>query len=267
VPNLLESDPESKTAKLGAGAIRAVIRVAFGWHVIDDGRKTLVLDPDGKIQISLSVMQKDGRSIDQMLDDIQAEASESYADPEFLRLQDDGIWGLAVRNIVVDHEPVEQLHMLTAWANDSAMLRARVTADPESMRFAANYADLILKSADYGNQDDVEDTVPASSGLSDEPEWMQRAQQLECEDRLEAMEKLIRDAIPSLHSAIATAEVYRRRWLRLLHSDPVQAREARKQAAKLAFAYASYATSGGEGVALSRERDEFLRLLGPEPLE
>lgn len=65
-----------------------MIGVALGWHVIDDGKRTMVLDPGF-------------RSVS---------------------------------------------------ASDTGALRARVTADPERMRFAANYADLILKSADYGDQ-------------------------------------------------------------------------------------------------------------------
>jgi hypothetical protein len=266
VPNLLEKDEEAKTAKLGVGAIQALIRVAFGWHVIDDGRRTMILDPDGKIQINLGLIQKDGRSIDQILDEIQAQAVQDYANPEFLRAQDGGIWGLAIRGIVVNNEPVEQVHMLTPWASDSAMLRARVTADPPSMRFAANYADLILKSVDYGNRDEA----PAGGhedSSSDGPEWMQRAQRLEREDRLEEAEQLMRDSIPTLHFAIAIAELYRTRWIRLQKTDPAKAGEARKQAAKWAYAYASFATSGGEGEALSQERDEFLRQLGPEPPE
>jgi len=154
VPNVLEVDSAAKSARVGAGAIRALIGVAFGWHVIDDGRRTVVLDPDGKIQINLSVIPLEGRTIDQLLDSFQAEALESYADPEFLRVEHDGIWALAVRRIAVNGEPIEQLHMLTRWADDRdlirAVLRARVTADPASMRFAADYADVILKSADYG---------------------------------------------------------------------------------------------------------------------
>lgn len=156
VPNVLQTDPEARTAKIGAGAIRAIIQVAFGWHVIDDGRRTMVLDPDGKIQINLSVIAKEGRSIQQILDEIQAEAAQSYANPEFLRLEDGGIWGLAIRRIEVNGDPVEQVHMLTPWSEDSAILRARVTADPQSMRFAANYADLILKSADYGIREEAD---------------------------------------------------------------------------------------------------------------
>lgn len=276
VPNLLETNQEAKSVKLGAGAIAAIIQVAFGWHVIDDGRRTIVLDPDGKIQINLGVIRKDGRNIDQILDEIQEEAAQSYPAPQFLRLQDSGIWALSIRNIAVNGEPIEQVHMLTPWANDSAMLRARVTADPPSMRYAADYADLILKSADYGKPDDaghVPRNTPAppagkpQDSVSDGPEWWRRAQQLEREDRLEEAEQLIRDAIPSLHSGIATAALYRQRWIRLLESDPVKAGAARKQAADWAYTYASWATSGGEGAALSLERDDFLRSLGPEPLE
>lgn len=139
------------------------------------------------------------------------------------------------------------------------------------MRFAVDYADLILRSVDYGNPDapEQESSAPASErkdSFDDEPEWMQRARHLEREDRLEEAEQLIRDKIPTLHSAITIAELYRGRWLRLRESDSAMAVEARQQAANWAHTYASWATSGGEGTALSRERDDFLSLLGPEPL-
>ncbi len=149
VPNVLELDAEAKTARLGAGAIQALIRVAFGWFVIDDGRRTMVLDPDEKIQINLSVIPKDGRTIDQILDAIQSEAEQSYPEPEFIRFANDGISALAVRNIAVNDEAIEQIHMMVDWADDSAMLRARVTSDPPSMRFAVDYADRILKSISF----------------------------------------------------------------------------------------------------------------------
>lgn len=190
------------------------------------------------------------------------------ANPELRRFEDQGIWALWVRNILVNNEPIEQVHLLTPWAKDSAMLRARVTADPESMRFAVNYACHILKSAEFGHQDDECDApAPAIAAPADGPPWWPRAEELEREDRLDEAERLLRDKIPNLHCAIAIAEVYRKRWIRLHRSDPAKASEARKQAADWARTYASWATSGGEGAALSLERDEFLKQLGPEPLE
>jgi len=274
VPNRLEMDDEAKSAKLGAAAIAATMRVAYGWHVIDDGKRTMVLDPGGKIQINLSVLSKEGRTIDQIRDDIQEEAERSYPELEFMRLEDGGIWGLAIRNIQVDGEAVEQVHMLTKWRSDTAMLRARVTSDPEQMRFAVDYAGLILGSVYYGEGD--EDEAPAASAgeekeeeppFSEGPEWYKNAERLERADRLKEAEKLIKDSVPSLHFAICTAGLYRNRWMRLAKRDPEKASAARKEAADWARTYASFATSGGEGAALSLERDEFIRSLGPEPLK
>lgn len=273
-PNLLESDLEARTARIGAGAMQSVIRVALGWHVIDDGRRTLLLDPAGKIQIHLHVIATEGRSADQILDSIEVEAMQSYPNPECRRFEDQGIWALMVRNILVNNEPVEQVHLLTRWMKDSAMLRARVTSDPESTRFAVNYACHILKSAEYGDPGD-EDAEPEKASreqesepqLADGPEWWKQAQRLERQDRLEEAEVLLRDRIPSLHCAIQIAELYRLRWMRLRASDAEKAGESRRRAANWARTYASWATSGGEGAALSLERDEFLSQLGPEPFE
>lgn len=259
-PRLLDFDREQKWALIGAGAIGATMRVAFGWHVIDDGRRTLVLDPDGKIQIHFDVLQKQGRSVDGMLDDIQEEMVRSYEAPEFLRMEFEGIFGLAGRNLVVDGEAVEQVHMLTRWAKDSAMLRARVTADPASMRFAADYADVILKSVGFGEVENSE-VAEERPENPEEKEWVRRARALEMADRLEEFEQVVREAVPSIHCAIATAHFYRDRWVRLKDIDPAKAEEARQKASDWAYTYASWATSGGEGTALSYERDQFLKTL------
>ncbi len=251
-PRLLDFDREKKSVLIGAGAIGATMRVAFGWHVIDDGRRTLVLDPDGKIQIHFDVLAKEGRSVEGILDDLQAEMERSYEAPEFLRLEFEGIFALAGRNLVVDGERIEQVHMLTRWAKDSAVLRARVTADPESMRFAGDYADLILKSVEF---------AATEKEAGDEKEWVRRARALEKADRLEEFEEVVREAVPSLHCAIAIAGFYRERWIRLQEVDGVKAEEARGRARDWAHTYASWATSGGEGAALSYERDQFLKTL------
>ncbi len=266
VPNMLASDLQAKTAKLGAGAIQAVIQVALGWHVNDDGRRTLLLDPEGNIQISLHILTKEGRSVDQILDDVQAEAEQSHPNPEFVRFEAGGMSALGVRNIVVNDEPIDQVHLLAPWSHDSAVLRARVTADPASTGFALDYAALILRSVEYGGPQQKE--KPASlEPDEDGPVWWQLARKAEREDRLEEAEKLIRDGIQAIYCAIQIAEMYRLRWIRLRASDPAKAAAARQQAANWAHTYASWATSGGEGAALSLERDEFLRQLGPEPLE
>jgi hypothetical protein len=103
--------------------------------------------------------------------------------------------------------------------------------------------------------------------MIEQPAWREQAEALEREDRLEEMEQVIGDADASIGCGIVTAEMYRLRWMRLRKSDPEKAREARRRAAEWAYRYASWATSGGEGMALSAQRDQFLQLLGPDPLE
>jgi len=68
--------------------------------------------------------------------------------------------------------------------------------------------------------------------------------------------------VDHIGAAIQVAELYRHRMLRLLREgDSAGAEAARDQAARWAHHYAACATSGGEGAALSRERDAFLARL------
>ncbi len=98
--------------------------------------------------------------------------------------------------------------------------------------------------------------------MSDEPEWWRRAQVLEGEDRLEEAERLINDAVPHIGSAASVAELYARRMARLRDAgDEAGALEAFRQADHWIGWYASMATSGGEGAALSLRRERFRRAL------
>lgn len=85
-PRLLALHPEDRKATLGAGALAARIDVPFGWHVIDDGKRTLLLDPSGAVQIHLHLLPREGRDDDGILDHLEADTRASYPEPEFLRL-------------------------------------------------------------------------------------------------------------------------------------------------------------------------------------
>jgi hypothetical protein len=92
----------------------------------------------------------------------------------------------------------------------------------------------------------------------DKPDWWRKARALESADRLDEAEEAIRNGIPNLYFAIATASMYRDRMIRLKAAgDTAGAEAAYKQAISFAYFYASLATSGGEGMALSGERDAF----------
>lgn len=98
------------------------------------------------------------------------------------------------------------------------------------------------------------------------------AQSLEGPDRLEAMEEALRKAIPHIGAAASIAERYaeRMRAFQRAGNEP-RARAAFALAVQWMGTYAGWATSGGEGAALSYERDQFhaelVREFGYDPTE
>ncbi|HEY3740604.1 MAG TPA: hypothetical protein VGL53_12205 [Bryobacteraceae bacterium] len=102
--------------------------------------------------------------------------------------------------------------------------------------------------------------------MRSDPEWWKQAKALELEDRLHEAEKVISKAVREQGFAIQTAELYRLRMLRLrANGDEAGAAKAREKATSWAHFFASQATSGGEGMALSLQRDEFLQTLWAKP--
>lgn len=255
-PRIKAEDARARKVTIAAGAISALVDVPMGWYVMDDGKRTLVFEPASEVQINLSVIPRFLRSAEEILDALQTEAEKSYDDPRILRLAEGGLYGLSIRNIFDAGVEVEQLHLLRDGRNGSTMIRARVTATPRRMVDATNLAELILNSIDFlGFEPDTS-----------LPEWWHKAVALEGANQLEAAEKMIADSVPHIAYAIATADMYRLRMIRLREQgDAAGAAHAWQEAADWARTYASMATSGGEGAALSYERDKFLEQLGPEP--
>ena len=97
------------------------------------------------------------------------------------------------------------------------------------------------------------------------PEWWLKARRLEVGNQLEAAEALIKDSVPNLYFAEVTADLYRLRMNRLKAAhDKAGALEAYRRARTFIYFFASMATSGGEGAALSGERDVFMKQLTTE---
>lgn len=91
------------------------------------------------------------------------------------------------------------------------------------------------------------------------PDWWLRARALEQADQLEAAEALIRSSVPTLHFAHAIADLYRARMNRMAaQADRAGALDAYRKARTFIYFFASMATSGSEGEALSAERDAFM---------
>ncbi|MCA8948951.1 MAG: hypothetical protein KDE27_05575 [Planctomycetes bacterium] len=259
VPNVLATDDGGRRATVAAGAIVARFDVPYGWHVIDDGRRVLVFEPSGRMQIHLDRLARAGRDDDRILDAIEREMRREWPAAEFVRVESGGLRALGARNLRDGSQPLEQYHILRA-VDPTAALRARVTATPETATDACNLAELVLGSCDFGAVAPPEPAADADAEPrgADGPPWWGEALALEAADRCDAAEEHIRTSLPHSGSTESIAELYRLRMRRLLATgDRVGAIAAFRRAADAMRYFASLATSGGEGMARSLERDEF----------
>jgi hypothetical protein len=258
VPKLIATDDAAKCATLGSGAVLAQFKVPYGWHVIDDGKRALVLHPKDEVQINLDLLAIGEPGYDGLLDELEAQVRADYPDPQCMRVAYNRIKALAVRNIAVNGEPIEQVHMLFPHASEGSVLRARITTTPEQITTACNLAEMILESCTFGPGND-------QSPRGDRPDWWYAALDLEEQGSPEEAEKVIRDAMPNLAFSQIIAEMYQMRMHRMLKAgDGPGALAAFKKSNAHIFIYASQATSGGEGTALSAERDQFRKQLVAE---
>lgn len=95
--------------------------------------------------------------------------------------------------------------------------------------------------------------------------WARMAQSTEGPDRLEQVEREMQAAIDHIGVAASIAEIYAERMRAFQRAgDEPRAIAAFKLAVQWMGSYASSATSGGEGAALSYERDQFCAELARE---
>ena len=289
-PRLQHIDAAARSVTLACGAIMAWMDAPFGWHAIDDGRRVLVFEPTNQVQLNFNLLPLPAGGVEQVIDELEAQNRIDYPEPEFLRLELGRIKALGVRNIADGDQAIDQVHMLVDGPAPGQLLRARITSTPARTAAACDLAQAMLHSVVFGSTGspramggiDRADTTDGAAAApcadnsnharsSDSvapptyegPHWWQHALALERADQLHDAERTITRAVDHLGGYIQVAELYRLRMLRLAQvGDQAGARHAREQAVQWAQSYAGCATSGGEGAALSRERDEFIANLG-----
>jgi hypothetical protein len=145
-PRVIEKNDEEKYAVIGAGAIVATFKLPYGWHAMDDGKRTLVFDAAGKIQISLNLRRDDGDAR-AMLKQLMAEAKKEQPkiDPEMVDFAPD-MPGLVLRNYRDGEDILVQAFVVKHVRDDGMAHVARVTAAPDDMSRALNLAEVVLRS-------------------------------------------------------------------------------------------------------------------------
>lgn len=261
-PRLLACDEDHGRAWAASIALRASLALPLGWHALDDSRRLLLLHPEGTVQIHLERRAAPGGDLDALLDELERHTRAEHPAPQCLRLRSGPVWGLAVRDIQVDGETLEQLHLLMA-VGEAEALRARITAPPEAMRWAADLGEALLHGVQPEGEDAADaDPDPDLDAADGRPAWALQAEALEAQGRLDEAERVMQQGCNQLGVLMSIAEMHRRAMLRCAAAgDAAGAAQARERAEHWAWVYASGATSGGEGAALSRQRDAFIRSL------
>src|SRR5690606_33477355 len=128
----------------------AVIRLPFGWHALDDGRRTLVFDPENRIQINLDLRPWSGETL---IDYARASVTpylENEPELPVAALEFAGdIAGAGVQGANIDGEQLDQVFLVRRAGREGYALVARVTAGGgnDSLR-ALNLAGDILARAE-----------------------------------------------------------------------------------------------------------------------
>lgn len=142
----LDVDLKTKRATVGAGAIEAVFRVPLGWHVIDDGKRTLIFDKPGKMQISLNLRPGTKDEHFSILQGIGDELAAANPTAEFLKMMLGELPCLAIRKLPVDGELLQQAYIVHDSRRPDLALVARVTSDDEHMTLAMDTVEVVLTS-------------------------------------------------------------------------------------------------------------------------
>lgn len=146
VPRVLNVVESEKYAVVGAGAIESLFHVPFGWHVIDDGRRTLVFDVKGNVQINLNLRPAGPSEIIPLLTSIGDELAQANPEALFLKMELMGMPCLAIRDLLIDGEKLDQAYLARPSHREGMALVCRVTASRSEMTRAVNTAEVILTS-------------------------------------------------------------------------------------------------------------------------
>lgn len=148
VPEVLHYDEQERWAGLAVPSLRATMRVPFGWHVVDDTRRTLVLDAAGHTQVRIQLLPRERRTGDAILAAKVPELQQKWPTMRHVRTVVHGMECLHVRDAQVQGQPVEQAHMLRTAPGDF-VVHACVTATPSTVQRGFDLAAVLLQDLQF----------------------------------------------------------------------------------------------------------------------
>jgi hypothetical protein len=148
VPNVIRRDPAAKVAVVGCGAIMAMVPLPYGWHVIDDGRRVLVFDAGGKVQVNFQMIDAGGLSGQQVVQQVLAQVAEAHPDVKVAVDEMGGMAALILRDLPVtddngNTELLAQVFLYQARPG-GRFLEIRSTAFPDDLTRVGDMVERML---------------------------------------------------------------------------------------------------------------------------
>ncbi|MBC8088259.1 MAG: hypothetical protein H7Z40_13405 [Phycisphaerae bacterium] len=152
VPRVLSVVASEKYAVVEAAAVESLFRVPFGWHVTDDGKRTLIFDVAGNVQINLSLRPALPDGIYALLTSIGDDLAAENPQALFLKMELQGMPCLAVRDLLIDGVQLDQAYLARPSHRSDCALVCRITAARSEMERAVNTAEVVLSSMQAGSE-------------------------------------------------------------------------------------------------------------------
>ena len=161
VPRVAGIDTGSKSVRLAAGAVEGFFRLPFGWHAIDDGRRTLIFDAGGCLQVNLSQRLHEGRTLAEMGHELLLQYLENQPDLPMVESRMGELVVSGVRNVTIGPEVLDQFFMVRDLGWEGRYLVAKISATSEHTVRGLNLAGDIM--ATFSRLDEGEPGADANA--------------------------------------------------------------------------------------------------------
>lgn len=156
VPNMAGVDLEDLSVTVTCAALAAMLTVPMGWHVLDDHKRVLIFDPEQTRQIEIKLVDSEGRTNEEILENIAAQIAGYYPECKWVTMDLGGMPTLAVRGIPLmgdDGQTAVYLDQVFLYKprdrSPGWFAETRVTMAPEDTVNTLNMVELILGSVQW----------------------------------------------------------------------------------------------------------------------
>jgi len=145
-PNMAGIDPQAMTGTFACGSIMAYLTIPFGWHIFDDGKRTLVFDEGSTVQVNFNLAAGEGLTDEMLIEQAIADLGQAYPGAEWVTMELGGMKSLAIRGIQLQGEILDQVYIMKAAPAEGTWLVIRSTSLPVDTERVLNMIELIIGS-------------------------------------------------------------------------------------------------------------------------